>query len=66
MCIRDRLGAINRNPPPALEMKRPPLPEEGHESRTWQLAGGSRDDRAFAEYGLRMAYHCLLYTSRCV
>ncbi|MEO9333393.1 DUF4105 domain-containing protein [Ectopseudomonas guguanensis] len=53
------LGAINRNPPPALEMKRPPLPEEGHESRTWQLAGGSRDDRAFAEYGLRMAYHDL-------
>lgn len=53
------LGAINRNPPPALEVERPPLPEEGHESRTWQLAGGSRDDRAFAEYGLRMAYHDL-------
>lgn len=53
------LGAINRNPPPPLEVERPPLPEEGHESRTWQLAGGSRDDRAFAEYGLRMAYHDL-------
>lgn len=53
------LGAINRNPPPPLEVQRPPLPEEGHESRTWQLAGGSRDDRAFAEYGLRMAYHDL-------
>lgn len=53
------LGAINRNPPPPLQVERPPLPEEGHESRTWQLAGGSRDDRAFAEYGLRMAYHDL-------
>ncbi|AVO54539.1 DUF4105 domain-containing protein [Pseudomonas mendocina] len=53
------LGAINRNPPPPLKVERPPLPEEGHESRTWQLAGGSRDDRAFAEYGLRMAYHDL-------
>jgi len=53
------LGTINRNPPPPLEVERPPLPEEGHESRTWQLAGGGRDDRAFAEYGLRMAYHDL-------
>ncbi|GIZ13631.1 DUF4105 domain-containing protein [Pseudomonas sp. NCCP-436] len=53
------LGAINRNPPPALTTMRPPLPEEGHESRTWQLAAGSRDDRAFADYALRMAYHDL-------
>lgn len=53
------LQAINRNPPPELEIERPGLPEEGHESRTWQLGVGSRDDRAFAEYGLRMAYHDL-------
>ena len=55
----DLLSAINRNRPPSVEVERPDLPEEGHESRTWQLAGGSRDDRAFAEYGLRMAYHDL-------
>lgn len=53
------LQGINRNPPPALDVERPSLPEEGHESRTWQLGLGSRDDRAFAEYGLRMAYHDL-------
>jgi hypothetical protein len=53
------LKSINRNPPPALEVERPGLPEQGHESRTWQLGAGSRDDRAFAEYGLRMAYHDL-------
>lgn len=53
------LSAINRNPPPALTIARPSLPEEGHESRTWQLAAGSRDDRAFADYALRMAYHDL-------
>jgi hypothetical protein len=53
------LGAVNRNPPPPLALQRPLLPEEGHQSRTWQLAGGSREDRAFAEYGLRMAYHDL-------
>ncbi|HSC82595.1 MAG TPA: DUF4105 domain-containing protein, partial [Pseudomonas sp.] len=53
------LQAINRNPPPALELPRPDQPEDGHESRTWQLGAGSRDDRAFAEYGLRMAYHDL-------
>ncbi|MDX5371792.1 MAG: DUF4105 domain-containing protein [Pseudomonadaceae bacterium] len=53
------LRAINRNPPPPLALERPALPEEGHESRTWQLGGGTRDDRAFAEYGLRMAYHDL-------
>ncbi|WP_236233038.1 Lnb N-terminal periplasmic domain-containing protein [Pseudomonas tohonis] len=53
------LRAINQNPPPALQAERPPLPEEGHESRTWQLGLGSREDRAFAEYGLRMAYHDL-------
>ncbi|MCY1527289.1 hypothetical protein D9M68_623510 [compost metagenome] len=53
------LQGINRNPPPALEVQRPGLPEEGHESRTWQLGAGTREDRAFAEYGLRMAYHDL-------
>ncbi len=53
------LRAINRNPPPALDIERPGLPEDGHESRTWQLGVGTREDRAFAEYGLRMAYHDL-------
>lgn len=53
------LQAINRNPPPPLQVQRPGLPEEGHPSRTWELGLGSRDDRAFAEYGLRMAYHDL-------
>ena len=53
------LQAINRNPPPELDIPRPGLPEDGHESRTWQLGLGSREDRAFAEYGLRMAYHDL-------
>ena len=53
------LRAINRNPPPDLQVERPGQPEDGHESRTWQFAVGSRDDRAFAEYGLRMAYHDL-------
>lgn len=53
------LRAINRNPPPPLEVERPGLPEHGHQSRTWQLGIGSRDERAYAEYGLRMAYHDL-------
>ncbi|AYC34351.1 DUF4105 domain-containing protein [Pseudomonas cavernae] len=53
------LQAINRNPPPPLQVARPESPEDGHQSRTWQLGAGSRDDRAFAEYGLRMAYHDL-------
>lgn len=53
------LQGINRNPPPELEVERPGLPEEGHQSRTWQLGAGIREDRAFAEYGLRMAYHDL-------
>ncbi|HCN47109.1 MAG TPA: hypothetical protein DIT18_16840 [Pseudomonas sp.] len=53
------LRAINRNPPPPLEVERPGLPENGHESRTWQVGVGTREDRAFAEYGLRMAYHDL-------
>ncbi|WP_313741336.1 DUF4105 domain-containing protein [Pseudomonas sp.] len=53
------LRAINRNPPPPLDIEKPGLPEEGHESRTWQLGLGTRDDRAYAEYGLRMAYHDL-------
>ncbi|WP_423845463.1 DUF4105 domain-containing protein [Zestomonas thermotolerans] len=53
------LQAINHNPPPALEVQRPEPPEDGHQSRTWQLGAGSREDRAFAEYGLRMAYHDL-------
>lgn len=53
------LRAINRNPAPALDIERPGLPEDGHQSRTWQLGVGTREDRAFAEYGLRMAYHDL-------
>ncbi|GLZ84074.1 hypothetical protein Pres01_01250 [Metapseudomonas resinovorans] len=53
------LQSINHNPPPELSLDRPGLPEEGHESRTWQLGAGTREDRAFAEYGLRMAYHDL-------
>ncbi|UVJ43380.1 DUF4105 domain-containing protein [Pseudomonas sp. LS1212] len=53
------LRAINKNPPPPLQIEPPGLPEDGHESRTWQLGIGTRDDRAFAEYGLRMAYHDL-------
>ncbi|AVX26292.1 DUF4105 domain-containing protein [Pseudomonas syringae] len=53
------LQAINQNPPPQLDIPRPGLPEEGHESRTWQLGAGTRSDKAFAEYGLRMAYHDL-------
>ncbi|MFJ7312177.1 DUF4105 domain-containing protein [Pseudomonas sp. NPDC098747] len=53
------LRAINKNPPPELEIPRPGLPEDGHESRTWQAGLGTRGDRAFAEYGLRMAYHDL-------
>lgn len=54
------LQAINRNPPPRLAVERPARPEQGHRSHTWQLGLGSRDHRAFAEYGLRMAYHDLL------
>jgi hypothetical protein len=53
------LRAINANPPPPLVVARPGLPENGHDSRTWELGAGSRDDKAFAEYGLRMAYHDL-------
>ncbi|MBO3276785.1 Lnb N-terminal periplasmic domain-containing protein [Pseudomonas schmalbachii] len=53
------LRAINRNPPPPMQIERPGQPEDGHQSRTWQLGLGSRDDQAFAEYGLRMAYHDL-------
>lgn len=53
------LQAINQNPPPQLDIQRPGLPEDGHESRTWQLGVGTRGDRAFGEYGLRMAYHDL-------
>jgi len=53
------LQAINRNPPSRLEVERPVLPENGHESRTLQFGLGSRGDQAFAEYGLRMAYHDL-------
>jgi Domain of unknown function (DUF4105) len=55
----DLLKAISQNPPPPLEVERPGLTEDGHESRTWQLGAGSRDHKAFAEYGLRMAYHDL-------
>jgi hypothetical protein len=53
------LRAINRNPAPELSIERPGLPEEGHESRTWQAGIGTRGDQAFGEYGLRMAYHDL-------
>ncbi|MCO8163956.1 DUF4105 domain-containing protein [Pseudomonas sp. 21LCFQ010] len=53
------LRAINQNPPPMLQIDQPGLPEEGHQSRTWQLGVGSHADKAFAEYGLRMAYHDL-------
>ncbi|WP_434571710.1 Lnb N-terminal periplasmic domain-containing protein [Pseudomonas sp. Z3-8] len=53
------LRAINRNPAPELDIPQPGLPEDGHESRTWQAGLGTRGDRAFGEYGLRMAYHDL-------
>ncbi|RON11127.1 hypothetical protein BK659_02510 [Pseudomonas brassicacearum] len=53
------LRAINQNPPPELSIERPGLPEDGHESRTWQAGVGTRGDKAFGEYGLRMAYHDL-------
>lgn len=53
------LQTIHNNPPPPLVVERPGLPEDGHDSRTWQLGVGSRGDRAFGEYGLRMAYHDL-------
>ncbi|WP_248799459.1 DUF4105 domain-containing protein [Pseudomonas sp. MWU13-2105] len=53
------LRAINQNPPPELRIERPGLPENGHESRTWQAGIGSRGSRTFGEYGLRMAYHDL-------
>jgi hypothetical protein len=53
------LRAINQNPPPELEIPQPGLPEDGHESRTWQAGIGTRGDKAFGEYGLRMAYHDL-------
>lgn len=53
------LRAINQNPAPNLQIERPGLPENGHESRTWQAGIGTRGDKAFAEYGLRMAYHDL-------
>jgi hypothetical protein len=55
----DLLQAISRNPPPPLNIERPGRPEDGHDSRTWQLGAGSRGDRAVTEYGLRMAYHDL-------
>jgi len=53
------LRAINQNPPPDLKIEQPGLPENGHESRTWQAGVGTRGDKAFGEYGLRMAYHDL-------
>ena len=53
------LRAINQNPAPELDIPQPGLPEDGHESRTWQAGLGARGDRAFGEYGLRMAYHDL-------
>ncbi|NWE45723.1 DUF4105 domain-containing protein [Pseudomonas gingeri] len=53
------LRAINQNPAPELQITPPGLPENGHESRTWQAGIGTRGDKAFGEYGLRMAYHDL-------
>ncbi|MFV9650011.1 MULTISPECIES: DUF4105 domain-containing protein [Pseudomonas] len=53
------LRAINQNPAPDLTITPPGLPENGHESRTWQAGLGTRGDKAFGEYGLRMAYHDL-------
>ncbi|WP_413792712.1 MULTISPECIES: Lnb N-terminal periplasmic domain-containing protein [unclassified Pseudomonas] len=53
------LRAINQNPAPELDIPQPGLPEDGHESRTWQAGLGTRGDRTFGEYGLRMAYHDL-------
>lgn len=53
------LRAINHNPAPELDIAQPGLPEDGHESRTWQAGLGTRGDRAYGEYGLRMAYHDL-------
>lgn len=53
------LRAINQNPAPDLNIERPGLPEDGHESRTWQAGIGTRGDKAYGEYGLRMAYHDL-------
>ncbi|MHC8405734.1 Lnb N-terminal periplasmic domain-containing protein [Pseudomonas sp. TMB3-21] len=53
------LRAINQNPAPELDIPQPGLPEDGHESRTWQAGIGTRGDQAFGEYGLRMAYHDL-------
>jgi hypothetical protein len=53
------LRAINQNPAPDLKIAPPGLPENGHESRTWQAGIGTRGDKAFGEYGLRLAYHDL-------
>ncbi|KAF2409829.1 protein of unknown function [Pseudomonas antarctica] len=53
------LRAINQNPAPDLQVERPGLPENGHESRTWQAGIGTRGSKTFGEYGLRMAYHDL-------
>ncbi|CAI8755327.1 DUF4105 domain-containing protein [Pseudomonas sp. IT-P260] len=53
------LRAINKKPAAELQIPQPGLPEDGHESRTWQAGIGTRGDRAFGEYGLRMAYHDL-------
>lgn len=51
------LQAINQNAPPTLTVPTPTLPEQGHDSRTWQVALGEQDQRSYAEYSLRMAYH---------
>ncbi len=53
------LQAIHANPPPALAIQPPHRPEDGHRSRTLEVALGSRDKQAYAQYGLRMAYHDL-------
>ena len=52
-------GRSTRTRAPELDIPQPGLPEDGHESRTWQAGIGTRGDQAFGEYGLRMAYHDL-------
>ena len=54
------LQSINRNPPPRIEVPRPALPEDGHESRAWLLGVGSREEQAFSEYAVRLSYHDLI------
>ena len=41
MLFRSVVFKVN-NPAPELQIEKPELPENGHESRTWQLGAGSR------------------------